>query len=115
MCSSSDERSERAQQTNRRGDLLQAAGAPERGQGAAELLDLLTPIVKSWPSEFGLRANESAIQVLGGAGYTRDYPVERLYRDIRVERIWEGASEIQKVIIAGQIKKRGLKVYAGLE
>lgn len=58
---------------------------------------------------------DMAVQLHGGRGVSRDYPVERLYRDIRVERIWEGASEIQKVIIAGQIKKRGLSVYAGLE
>ncbi|MFH7468166.1 acyl-CoA dehydrogenase, partial [Pseudomonas syringae pv. tagetis] len=42
---------------------------------AHELLDLLTPVVKSWPSEFCLKANEVAIQVLGGHGYTREYPV----------------------------------------
>jgi len=48
---------------------------------AHELLDLLTPIVKSWPSEFCLKANELAIQILGGHGYTREYPVEQYYRD----------------------------------
>ncbi len=59
------------------------------------LLDLLTPVVKSWPSEFCLKANEIAIQVLGGAGYTRDYSVERLYRDNRLNAIHEGTTGIQ--------------------
>lgn len=74
----------------------------------ALLLDLLTPIAKSWPSEFCLEANRHAIQVLGGAGYTRDYPVERLYRDNRLNAIHEGTHGIQgldllgrKVFIAG--------------
>ncbi|MEM7427534.1 MAG: acyl-CoA dehydrogenase [Pseudomonadota bacterium] len=57
---------------------------------------------------------DMAVQLHGGRGVSRDYPVERLYRGIRVERIWEGASEVQKAIIAGQIRKRGLDVYAGL-
>ncbi|WP_272865457.1 acyl-CoA dehydrogenase family protein, partial [Mycobacteroides abscessus] len=47
---------------------------------AQALLDLLTPIVKSWPSTFCLKANELAIQILGGHGYTREYPVEQYYR-----------------------------------
>ena len=59
------------------------------------LLDLLTPVVKSWPSEHCLEANKWAIQVLGGYGYTRDYPVERLYRDNRLNHIHEGTFGIQ--------------------
>lgn len=43
----------------------------------------------------------------------RENPVERLYRDIRVDRIWEGTSEIQHVIVGGQIRKRGLHIYTG--
>ena len=70
--------------------------------GAGELLDLLTPIVKSWPSEFGLRANETAIQVLGGAGYTRDYPLERLYRDNRLNHIHEGTKGVQGMDLLGR-------------
>jgi alkylation response protein AidB-like acyl-CoA dehydrogenase len=60
------------------------------------------------------RVVDTALQLHGGRGLIRDYAVERLYRDIRVERIWEGTSEIQKLIIAGQIKKRGLGVYSEL-
>ncbi len=62
-----------------------------RGKEAALLLDFLTPIAKSWPAEYGLEANKFAIQVAGGAGYTRDLPLERLYRDNRLNHIHEGA------------------------
>ncbi len=54
---------------------------------------------------------DRAVQILGGRGYMRENPVERLYRDVRVDRIWEGTSEIQRAIIARQIKKRGVGVY----
>ena len=43
----------------------------------------------------------------------RENPVERLYRDVRIDRIWEGTSEIQRGVIGGQIKKRGLSIYTG--
>lgn len=62
---------------------------------ALELLDLLTPLVKSWPSEYGPKANDLAIQVLGGAGYTREYPVEQCWRDNRLNPIHEGTNGIQ--------------------
>jgi butyryl-CoA dehydrogenase len=66
------------------------------------LLELLTPIAKSWPSEFCLEANKLAIQVLGGYGYTRDYPVERLYRDNRLNHIHEGAYGIHGLDLLGR-------------
>ena len=69
---------------------------------ALELLDLLTPIVKSWPSEFCLKANELAIQILGGAGYTREYPVEQYYRDNRLNPIHEGTHGIQSLDLLGR-------------
>ncbi len=69
---------------------------------AARLLDLITPIVKAWPSEWCLEANKMAIQVLGGYGYTRDYPVERLYRDNRLNLIHEGTNGIQSLDLLGR-------------
>ncbi|HXV36813.1 MAG TPA: acyl-CoA dehydrogenase [Myxococcota bacterium] len=67
--------------------------------------------LKLFCSEMAGRVVDRALQVLGGRGYMRENPVERLYRDLRVDRIWEGTSEIQRAIIGGQIKKRGLGVY----
>ena len=75
--------------------------AEERSH-ALELLDLLTPIVKSWPSEFCLKANELAIQILGGHGYTREYPVEQYYRDNRLNPIHEGTHGIQSLDLLGR-------------
>jgi alkylation response protein AidB-like acyl-CoA dehydrogenase len=69
--------------------------------------------VKLHASEMAGRVVDKALQILGGRGYMRENPVERLYRDVRVDRIWEGTSEIQRAIIAGQIKKRGLATYTG--
>lgn len=66
------------------------------------LLELLTPIVKSWPSEHCLEANKLAIQILGGYGYTRDYPVERHYRDNRLNHIHEGTFAIQGLDLLGR-------------
>jgi alkylation response protein AidB-like acyl-CoA dehydrogenase len=67
--------------------------------------------LKLFCSEMAGRVVDRALQVLGGRGYMCENPVERLYRDLRVDRIWEGTSEIQRAIIGGQIKKRGLEVY----
>ena len=83
-------------------DDTQTAATPEARQQAHELLDLLTPIVKSWPSEFCLKANELAIQILGGHGYTREYPVEQYYRDNRLNPIHEGTHGIQSLDLLGR-------------
>ena len=69
--------------------------------------------VKLYCSEMVGRVCDKAVQILGGRGYMRENPVERLWRDTRVDRIWEGTSEIQRVVISGQIKKRGLDIYTG--
>ncbi|MCK9800491.1 acyl-CoA dehydrogenase [Pseudomonas sp. MAFF 302030] len=82
-------------------DTTTLASDTERKQ-AHELLDLLTPIVKSWPSEFCLKANELAIQILGGHGYTREYPVEQYYRDNRLNPIHEGTHGIQSLDLLGR-------------
>ncbi|MDB5430414.1 MAG: acyl-CoA dehydrogenase [Caulobacter sp.] len=66
------------------------------------LLDLLTPIAKSWPSQYCLEANALAIQVHGGYGYTRDYNVEQFYRDNRLNPIHEGAHGIQAIDLLGR-------------
>jgi len=71
-------------------------------QHLALLLEILTPICKSWPSEFCLEANKLAIQVLGGYGYTREYPVERYYRDNRLNHIHEGTHAIHGLDIMGR-------------
>ncbi|HET7899965.1 MAG TPA: acyl-CoA dehydrogenase, partial [Candidatus Nanopelagicales bacterium] len=69
---------------------------------AAALLGLLTPVVKSWPSQYGPAANDLAIQVLGGAGYTRDFDVEQHYRDNRLNPIHEGTHGIQAMDLLGR-------------
>jgi len=69
--------------------------------------------LKLYCSEMAGRVIDKALQILGGRGYMRENPVERLYRDIRVDRIWEGTSEIQRAVIGGQIRKRGLEIYSG--
>jgi len=69
--------------------------------------------LKLYSSEMAGRVLDKAVQIFGGRGYMRDNPVERLYRDVRVDRIWEGTSEIQRVIIGGQLKKRGTALFTG--
>ncbi|QGW79614.1 acyl-CoA dehydrogenase [Pseudomonas alkylphenolica] len=83
-------------------DETQSGETEVQRQQAHELLDLLTPIVKSWPSEFCLKANELAIQILGGHGYTREYPVEQYYRDNRLNPIHEGTHGIQSLDLLGR-------------
>ena len=69
---------------------------------ATLLLDILTPIAKSWPSQWCLEANSLAIQVHGGYGYTRDYDVEQHYRDNRLNPIHEGTHGIQGLDLLGR-------------
>nr|WP_245197862.1 acyl-CoA dehydrogenase [Acinetobacter nosocomialis] len=74
----------------------------EQQKKAQLLLDLLTPVVKSWSSEWGLVANDLAIQVHGGYGYTREYNVEQFYRDNRLNPIHEGTFGIQAMDLLGR-------------
>ncbi len=86
-------------------DLVDEENTSTNSEAKAEaslLLDTLTPIVKSWPSEFCLEANKHAIQILGGYGYTRDYPVEQYYRDNRLNPIHEGTHGIQGLDLLGR-------------
>ncbi len=78
-----------------------AAEQPDRDR-ALLLLDVLTPIAKSWPSQWCLEANSLAIQILGGYGYTRDYDVEQHYRDNRLNPIHEGTHGIQGLDLLGR-------------
>ena len=77
-------------------------GAAEPADEARLLLEVLTPIAKSWPSEWCLEANSLAIQIHGGYGYTRDFPVEQYWRDNRLNMIHEGTHGIQAADLLGR-------------
>ena len=83
-------------------DEEQTGEAPQTRADARTLLDVLTPIVKSWPSQWCLAANDLAIQIHGGYGYTREYLVEQLYRDNRLNPIHEGTHGIQAQDLLGR-------------
>jgi butyryl-CoA dehydrogenase len=98
------------------GRLLDEEHTGESEQARADallLLDVLTPIAKSWPSQWCLEANSLAIQVHGGYGYTREYPVEQLYRDNRLNPIHEGTHGIQGLDLLG--RKMVMHAGAGLQ
>ncbi len=80
----------------------QRTGSTEAADEARLLLEVLTPIAKSWPSEWCLEANSLAIQVHGGYGYTRDFPVEQYWRDNRLNMIHEGTHGIQAADLLGR-------------
>jgi alkylation response protein AidB-like acyl-CoA dehydrogenase len=98
-------------------DEEKTAESPEDRARAHLLLDTLTPIAKAWPSQWGLAADDLAIQVHGGYGYTRDYPVEQFYRDNRLNPIHEGTNGIQALDLLGrkvvQQGGAGLRLLAG--
>ena len=95
----------------------QHCGTPEAADEARLLLEVLTPVAKSWPSEFCLEANSLAIQIHGGYGYTRDFPVEQYWRDNRLNMIHEGTHGIQAADLLGRKVTmeggRGLMLLAG--
>lgn len=66
------------------------------------LLDFLTPVVKTYPTEKGLEAVSNSLQVFGGGGYCTDFPMEKLYRDIRITTIYEGTTGIQSLALLGR-------------
>ncbi|MES3040605.1 MAG: acyl-CoA dehydrogenase [Pseudomonadota bacterium] len=80
----------------------ESTGTPEQAKAAGLLLELLVPIAKSWPSEWAQEANSQAIQILGGYGYTRDFPVEQYWRDNRLNMIHEGTHGIQGLDLLGR-------------
>lgn len=83
------------------GDLVQVAEGQEKEE-ASLLLDLLTPIAKSYPSEMCCLTTSAAVQVLGGAGYTTDFPVEQYYREARIHPIHEGTTGIHGLDLLGR-------------
>ena len=83
-------------------DLQASALDDDERVEAGRLLDVLTPIAKSWPSQWGQESNSLAIQVLGGSGYTRDYDLEAHWRDQRLNPIHEGTHGIQALDLLGR-------------
>ncbi|MES2152085.1 MAG: acyl-CoA dehydrogenase [Pseudomonadota bacterium] len=83
-------------------DEQHTGATPEARANANRLLDFLTPITKSWPSQWCLEANSLAIQVHGGYGYTREYNVEQFYRDNRLNAIHEGTHGIHGLDLLGR-------------
>lgn len=91
------------------------SGNTEQAEHAHLLLELLTPIAKSWPSEWALEGNSQAIQILGGYGYTRDFPVEQHWRDNRLNMIHEGTHGIQGLDLLGRkVRMNGGKALSVL-
>ncbi len=83
-------------------------------RGIDEGLDVKTQhaqcsMIKLYVSEMANRVADRAVQIFGGRGYMRENVAERMYRELRVERIWEGTSEVQRLIIAAQLDKRGVR------
>lgn len=86
----------------------------EADQGLSrKMLHAKAAVVKLHAAEAAGRVVDRAVQILGGRGYMRENPCERLYRDIRVDRIWEGTSEIQRLIIGNEVAKRGVDGVLG--
>ncbi len=86
---------------NRLSDIVHASEGEEK-QNSLLLLELLTPIVKTYSSEQGSRAVALAIQTLGGYGFTTDFPVQQHYRDIKISTLYEGTTGIQSIDLLGR-------------
>jgi alkylation response protein AidB-like acyl-CoA dehydrogenase len=82
-------------------DLAQVTNSEEKEKYEL-LLDILTPIAKSYPSEMGCLSTSAAVQILGGAGYTTDFPVEQYYREARIHPIHEGTTGIHGIDLLGR-------------
>jgi alkylation response protein AidB-like acyl-CoA dehydrogenase len=91
---------------------FEAARAHDRGDDL-KTLHTRCSMVKLYASEMANRVADRAVQVFGGRGYMRENVAERMFRELRVERIWEGASEIQRVIVGQQLLKRGTAAVLG--
>jgi acyl-CoA dehydrogenase len=86
---------------------FEAAEAHDRGEDLKSL-HVRCAIAKLYASEMANRVADRALQILGGRGYMRENCAERFFRELRVDRIWEGASEVQRLVIARALAKRGL-------
>lgn len=86
---------------------FEAAAACDRGENV-KVLHNRCSMVKLYVSEVANRIADRALQIFGGRGYMRENVAERFFRELRVDRIWEGTSEIQRLIIARNLKRRGL-------
>ncbi len=93
--------------------LYRVAWQAARGGAPRKQVHAMASAVKLVCSETAGRIVDRAVQIHGGRGYMREQPVERLYREQRVDRIWEGTSEIQRLVIARELRKRGARVYTG--
>ena len=82
-----------------------------RGGMTRKELHAQASAVKLVCSETAGRVIDNAVQIHGGRGYMREQPVERMWRELRVDRIWEGTSEIQRVVIGNELRKRGAGTY----
>ena len=83
-------------------DIAHASEDPEEKEKYHLMLELLTPIAKTYPTEMGMIAVSNGLQVLGGYGFTEDFPLEQLYRDIRITPIYEGTTGIQSQDLLGR-------------
>ncbi len=88
--------------------VYEAAAAHDRGDDPKGL-HIQCSMVKLYATEMANRVADRCLQIWGGRGYRRDNAVERFFREVRVDRIWEGSSEIQRIVIAKALQKRGLK------
>ncbi len=95
-----------------RAALYETARAIDAGEDR-KVLHARASLVKLLCSELAGRVADRAVQVFGGRGYMRENVAERMFRELRVERIWEGASEIQRVIVGQQLLKRGTSAVLG--
>ena len=84
-----------------------------RGDADRKQTHAMASAVKLVCSETAGRVIDKAVQIFGGRGYMREQPVERMYRELRVDRIWEGTSEIQRLVIGNELRKRGTDLYTG--
>jgi butyryl-CoA dehydrogenase len=84
-------------------DLAEHAADKDERRTAQLLLDLLTPVAKTFPAEKGFEANALAVQIFGGYGYSKEYPVEKLMRDAKLIQIYEGTSQVQRLVIGREL------------